>query len=148
MTSSREETGRPSILVIRLPMGMPARSAGEPLATPATNGPDPRPGREEARLTPRNGVGPTWTVADESSRLDLLDDRQRAVDRDRVALVRGAELEADRGRGVDADHAPGCIEQRAARVTGLESGVDADQVDEPRRRPVAVGDGDRLVRAR
>src|SRR5262249_10576610 len=78
--------------------------------------------------------------------LDLLGDRERAVDRDREALARGAgELEAERGGRVDADHTAVPVEERAAGVARLKRGARPDHAGEALGAALAVADGERLA---
>jgi hypothetical protein len=77
---------------------------------------------------------------------DQLRDRPNVVDRDREPLTGGRlELEA-RGRGgVDADHAAGAVDERTARIAGLQIALDLDQSGELLDAAVElVASGDRL----
>ena len=77
---------------------------------------------------------------------DLPRDRERRGDRDRVTADRRRPREGARGRGVHADHLPGGVDQRPARVAGADGGVGLDQTAEPLSVAAAgVACGDRLV---
>ena len=74
MISSDAETAFPSTAVISSPCRSPARSAGPSCTTAAISTPGPvwpywpKPKAAACALvssTPRNAVGPTWTVDDE-----------------------------------------------------------------------------------
>src|SRR6185312_1045004 len=79
---------------------------------------------------------------------DLLRDRERLADPDRVAVARArAEDEAARGSRVHADHLAGAVQQRAARVARLEVRVRLDQAGQALRAAGIVADDDRLVDA-
>src|SRR5580704_8639910 len=82
------------------------------------------------------------------ARLYLVADRERVVDRDRerIGLLRLLELHRVGGRGVDADHLAGGVDQRPARVPRLDRSVVVDQPGQLLRRARAlVRGGDRFV---
>src|SRR5207247_1686100 len=76
---------------------------------------------------------------------DLLDQRDGAVDRDRVAVGRSGRLEgeADRRGRVDADHALRAVVERPAGVARLEAGVRLDQAGQLLGAVLFVARGDR-----
>ena len=83
--------------------------------------------------------------------LDRLRDGERGVDRDGEALgPRGLAVVLERGpgrgRGVHPEHVARGVDQRAARVSGLNVGVGLDEAAQLLRRAVTVvTGGDRLV---
>ena len=65
---------------------------------------------------------------------------QRGDDPARRRVDRHGQAEADAGdRGVDPDHAAAAVDQRAARVAGVERGVGLDDVVDDARRAAGAG---------
>ena len=135
--SSTPRTGRPSTPTIRSSARRPARSAGRALdhlddldrAIAAERG------RHARRQRPRSAGDPDPGAAHAAVAHQGRDDPAgRRVDRHR-------EAEADaRHRGVDPDHAAAAVDQRAARVAGVQRRVGLDHVvDDPRRAAGASG---------
>ena len=126
------------------------------LPTPACSAP-PRttcaPGAPlsvDSTLTPRKPVAPMCTPSELWPDSILLGDGDGGVDRDGVSLgARGLEREAGRGGRVHSEHFACGVDERAARVTRLDVGVDLDQPGQVLRiSTVLLGRGDRLVKGR
>ena len=104
---------------MRSPGAMPARSAGPLRWTPATSAPSPAAAVAVDMTQPRAGHAPLG--------LQRRDDGLHEVARYREADAFGsAALRQD--HGVDADQPAGGVDQRAARIAGVDGGVGLNEV--------------------
>ena len=136
-------TGLPLNSRMMSPGSMPALAAGCPRVTVPTSA--PRRSFKPKSASASSGIGCTLH-ADHAARdlagAQLRNQLAHAVDRDGeadadVALLAGVGED----RGVDADHLAARVEQRAARVAGIDRGVGLQHVG-------AALFGDRQARAR
>ena len=151
------DTVLPSTPTMVSPASMPAASAPEPDCTSLTRRrcrrraagrpPSRRCRRRDRRsrvssdadARGRRAWAPTWMVSVPSPDWIFLAIGDRVLDRDRVALVGALATEAEpavaaRCGRVHADDVAVGVDQRATGVTGLDVGVDLDEVVEASRR--------------